>query len=102
VWLFKNRCFGETQRLHHEGDKNRRTTNTLAITSNRWKLRRNTMWTDKNRWTGNTLAVTSDRCMLRRNTKWAHFVFLHRVHRLLVTANVFLVHRFLSPWWWRR
>jgi hypothetical protein len=26
-------------------------------------------------------------------------VFLHSVHRLLVTANVVLAHWFLSPWW---
>jgi hypothetical protein len=35
-----------------------------------------------------TLAVTSNRRTLRRNTKWAHFVFLRSVRRLLVTTNV--------------
>jgi hypothetical protein len=33
VWLFKNRRFGETQRLHHQCDKNRWTMN-VAVTSN--------------------------------------------------------------------
>jgi hypothetical protein len=39
---------------------------------------------------GTTLAVTSNRCTLRRNTKWKGklLVFLHSVHRLLVTASV--------------
>jgi hypothetical protein len=44
---------------------------------------------------GKALAVTSNRCTLWRNTK----VFLHSVHRLLVSASV--VHWFLSPWWRR-
>jgi hypothetical protein len=35
---------------------------------------------------GTTLAVTSNRCTLRRNTE--HLAFLRSVHRLLVTANV--------------
>jgi hypothetical protein len=37
---------------------------------------------------GATLAVTSNRCTLRRNTNCT--VFLHSVHRLLLTANVVL------------
>jgi hypothetical protein len=39
---------------------------------------------------GTTLAVTSNRHMLRRNTKYftKYFEFLHSMHRLLVTANV--------------
>jgi hypothetical protein len=37
---------------------------------------------------GKTLAATSNRCKLRRNTKYFYFVFLRSVHRLLVTAKV--------------
>jgi hypothetical protein len=37
---------------------------------------------------GTTLAVTSKRRTLRRNTKWSHFVFLRSALLLLVTANV--------------
>jgi hypothetical protein len=37
---------------------------------------------------GKTLALTSNRLTLRRNTKRAHFVFLRSVCRLLVAANV--------------
>jgi hypothetical protein len=37
---------------------------------------------------GTTLAVTSNRRTLRRNTKRAHLVFHHSVCRLLVTASV--------------
>jgi hypothetical protein len=41
---------------------------------------------------GTTLAVTSNRRMLQRNTKWTWYwyflVFLHSMHRLLVTASV--------------
>jgi hypothetical protein len=58
----KNRRFGGTMRLHHQGDKNRWTKN-VAVTLRRYAAR----------------------C----------------VRRLLVTAT-FLVHRFLSLWWWRR
>jgi hypothetical protein len=43
---------------------------------------------------GTTLAVTVNRRTLQRNTD---LVFLRSVHRLLVTAKFFLVHRFLSP-----
>jgi hypothetical protein len=49
---------------------------------------------------GTTLAVTSNRRKLRRNTKlvlyFHHLIFLRSLRRLLVTA-LFLVHRFLSP-----
>jgi hypothetical protein len=37
---------------------------------------------------GTALAVTSNPRTLRKNTKWAHWVFLRRVRRLLVTASV--------------
>jgi hypothetical protein len=37
----KNRRFGGMYRLHHQGDKNRRTRKTLAVTSNRSTLQRN-------------------------------------------------------------
>jgi hypothetical protein len=30
----KNRCFGRTYRLHHQGGKNRRVRNNVSITSN--------------------------------------------------------------------
>jgi hypothetical protein len=60
-----NRCgscmnwrFGGTYLLHHQGGRNR--------------------------WTSNNVSLTSNRC------------------RLLVRLTLFLVHRFLPPWWWRR
>jgi hypothetical protein len=53
------RSFGGMFRLHHQGDKNRLET-TLAVASNQSMLGKNTMLT----------------------------VFLHRVLRLLVTANL--------------
>jgi hypothetical protein len=37
---------------------------------------------------GTTLAVTSNRRTLRRNTKFAHFIFLRSGRQLLVTAIV--------------
>jgi hypothetical protein len=39
--------------------------------------------------------------VVRTDVSERNLVFLHSVRRLLVTAT-FLVHRFLSPWWWRR
>jgi hypothetical protein len=59
----KNRRFGGTSRLLHQGDQNLRTRTTLDVTSNRRTLRRNT-------------------------THLAYFVFLRSVLRLLVTASV--------------
>jgi hypothetical protein len=38
----KNRRFGGTERLHHQGDKNRRTENNVSLSSNRRTLRKNT------------------------------------------------------------
>jgi hypothetical protein len=32
----------------------------------------------------------------------SELVFLRSMRRLLVSLTLFLVHRFLSPWWWRR
>jgi hypothetical protein len=43
----KNRRFGGTQRLLHQGDKNRWTMN-ASLTSNRRTLRRNTKWVLRN------------------------------------------------------
>jgi hypothetical protein len=38
---YKNLRFGGTYRLHHDGQKNREVTTTLALTSNRSTLRGN-------------------------------------------------------------
>jgi hypothetical protein len=45
---------------------------------------------------GTMLAVTSNRGTLRRNTLFVACV------SWLLQLTLFLVHRFLSPWWWRR
>jgi hypothetical protein len=45
-----------------------------------------------------TLAVTSNRGTLRRNTK----VFFAACLGCWLQPALFLVHRFLLPWWWRR
>jgi hypothetical protein len=52
-----------------------------------------------------TLAVTSNRRMPRRNTMWeqkrSHIVFFTVCVSYYLLLTLFLVHRFLSPWWWR-
>jgi hypothetical protein len=40
---------------------------------------------DKNRWTLNVAVISSRRCVFR-----------------LLATDTFLVHRFVSPWWWKR
>jgi hypothetical protein len=47
---------------------------------------------------GTTLAVTSNRRTLRRNTKWCFFAAFVGCQLQL---SLFLVHRFLPPWWRR-
>jgi hypothetical protein len=39
---------------------------------------------------------------LTRNNTSCNLVFLRSLRRLLVTASVVPIHRFLSPWWGRR
>jgi hypothetical protein len=41
--FYKSKRFGGTYRLHHQGDKNRQLATTLAVTTNRSALRRNTI-----------------------------------------------------------
>jgi hypothetical protein len=46
--------------------------------------------------------VTTCASCKNRRFGGTYMVFLRNVRRLLVTANVFLVHRLLSLWWRRR
>jgi hypothetical protein len=79
-WSCKNRRSGGTQRLIHQGDKNR--------------------WTRKN-FSNNYQPAHATKKNIFYLITLHYTVFLRSMRRLLVTANVVPSSPILSPWWWR-